>query len=153
MKDDFGAPQRRPPHRLGIAPALMANRHTELRPVDLEELPGIAGHIELIFARGELVLGLVSLDLAPGVNDAGDNLRPRLRDPFHPEDRSHRIGVRPLRHGLEYPFLQRLIPGQYLKILASQTWEIGFRETHDLRALDRSFGQEPLDLVQALIEG
>src|SRR5437588_313607 len=67
MTDDLGGPQRRPSHPLGIAPALMANRHTKLSPVDLEELPGIPGHIELILARGELVLGLVPLDLAPGV--------------------------------------------------------------------------------------
>jgi hypothetical protein len=30
MKDDFGAPHRRPSHRLGIAPALMADRHSKL---------------------------------------------------------------------------------------------------------------------------
>jgi hypothetical protein len=53
MKDDGGPPHRRPSHRLGIAPALMANRHSKLHPVDLEESPGIAGHIELIFGRVE----------------------------------------------------------------------------------------------------
>ena len=131
----------------------MANRHAKLDPVDLEESPGISGHIELIFGRVELVLGLVSLNLALGVNDKGDNLPARRREPFHPEDRGHRIRSRPLRHGLECPFLLRLIKGQYFKILSPQTREIGFRETHDLRALGRSFGQEPLDLVQALIKG
>jgi len=40
-----------------------------------------------------------------------------------------------------------LIKGEYVEILSSQTWEIGFRETHDLRALGRSFGQELLDLA------
>jgi hypothetical protein len=49
--------------------------------------------------------------------------------------------------------LLRLIKGQYFKILSPQTREIGFRETHDLRALGRSFGQQPLDLVQAIIKG
>jgi hypothetical protein len=52
-----------------------------------------------------------------------------------------------MRHGLEYPFLLRPIKRQYVKILSPQTWEIGFRETHDLRAVGRSFGQEPLDPV------
>src|SRR5438309_9510207 len=51
MKDDFGAPHRRPSHRLGIAPALMANCHSKLNSVDLEESPGVSGHIELIFGR------------------------------------------------------------------------------------------------------
>jgi hypothetical protein len=51
MKDDFGARHRRPSHRLGIAPALMANHHSKLNPFDLEESPGISGHIELIFGR------------------------------------------------------------------------------------------------------
>src|SRR5204863_7792786 len=49
MKDDFRAPHRRPSHRLGIAPALMANCDSKLDPVDLEESPGISGHIKLIF--------------------------------------------------------------------------------------------------------
>ena len=108
---------------------------------------------ELIFGRVQLVLGLASLNLAPGVNDKGDNLPARLREPFHPEDSGHRIRSRPLRHGLECPFLLRLIKGQYFKILSPQTWEIGFWETYDLRALGRSFRQAPLDLVQALIKG
>src|SRR5207253_7117731 len=99
------------------------------------------------FARVELVLGLVSLHLPPGVNDIGGNLPARLREPFHPEDRGHRIRSRPLRHRLEHTFLPRLIPGQYFKILSPQTWEISFRETHDLRALGRSFALESLDLV------
>src|SRR4029453_3239574 len=86
MKDDLGAPHRRPSNRLGIAPALMANRHAKLHPVDLEESPGTSGHIELILGRVDLVLGLVSLDLAPGVDDKGDDLPARLREPFRPED-------------------------------------------------------------------
>jgi hypothetical protein len=131
----------------------MANRHSKLDPVDLEELPGISGHIEWILGRGELVLGLVSLDLTLSVNDNGDNLPAGLGEPFHPKDRGHLVRSRPLRHGLEYPFLLRLTPEQYFKILSSQAREIGFRKTHDLRALGRRFGQEPLNLVQALIEG
>src|SRR3989442_2943416 len=105
----------------------MANRHSKLDSVDLEESPGIPGHIELILTRGELVLGLVSLNLASGVNDNGDNLPPRLREPFHPEDRGHRIRSRPLRHGLEYPFLLRPIKRDDFKILASQSHELGVR--------------------------
>jgi hypothetical protein len=93
------------------------------------------------------------LNLTSGVNDKGGNLPARLREPFRPEDGGHRICSRPLRHGLEYPLLLRLIKGQYFKVLSPQTWEIGFRETHDLRALARSVGQESLDLVQALIKG
>ena len=131
----------------------MANRHTKLDPVDLEESPRIPGYIELILARGELVLGLVSLNLAPGVNDTGDNLPARRRHLLHPEDSGHRIRSRPLRHGLEYPFLLRRIKGQYFKILSAQTWEIGFRETNDLRAPGRRFGQGLLDPVEPLVKG
>src|SRR5262249_15058377 len=108
--------------------------------VDLEQSPARSGHIELIFGRVELVLGLVSLNLAVAVNDNGDNLPARLRESFHPEDRGHRIRSPPLRHGLECPFLLRLIKRHYFKILPPQPWEIGFRETHDLRALGRGFG-------------
>src|SRR5262249_16166410 len=97
-------------------------------------------------ARVELVLGLISLHLALGVYDHGDNVPARLREPFHPKDRGYRIRARPLRHGLEYPFLLCLIPGQDGKILSSQAREISFRETPDLCALGRSFRQEPLDL-------
>src|SRR5262249_40109286 len=152
MKDDFGTPHCRPAHRLGIAPALMADHHTKLDPVDLEESPGITGHIELIFGWIELVLGLVSLQLAPRVNDPGDNLPACLREPFHPEDRRYGIRACPLRHGLECPFLLRLVKGPYGEILSPQPWEIGFWETHDLRALGRRIGQAPLDLVYALIK-
>src|SRR5205085_9281034 len=72
VKDDFGAPHRRPAHRLGVAPALVANHYPELHPVDLEESPGIAVYVERILARGQLVLGLVSLNVAAGVEDHGD---------------------------------------------------------------------------------
>src|SRR5262249_2814447 len=147
MKDDFGTPHRRPAYRLGIAPALMTNHHAKLHPVDLEESAGMSGHIELIFGWVELVLGLVSLQLALGVNDTGDNLPARLRVPVHPEDRGQRIHARPLRHSLECAFLLRLIKGPYGKILSPQPWEIGFRETHDLRTLVRRVGQALLDLV------
>ena len=70
-----------------------------------------------ILGRIELVLGLASLNLAPGVNDKGGNLPARLREPFHPEDGGHRIRSRPLRHGLECPFLLRPIKGDYVEIL------------------------------------
>jgi hypothetical protein len=49
--------------------------------------------------------------------------------------------------------LLRLIEWKHLEILSPQAGEIGFREAHDLRALGRSFGQESLDPVQALIKG
>src|SRR5262249_14413221 len=96
---------------------------------------------------------LVPLNLASGVNNKGGDLPARLREPFHPEDRGHRIRSRPLRHGLECPLLPRLIKGPYFKILSPQTRQISFRETRDLRTLGRGFGQEPLDLVQALLKG
>src|SRR5438128_857787 len=153
MKDDLGAPHRRPTHRLGIAPALMANRHAKLHAIDLEKSPGISGHIEPIFARVELVFGLVSLNLALGIKNNGDNLPTRVRDPFHAEDRGDLICSRPLCYGLEHPFLLRLVKGAYFKILSPQTGEISFRETHDLRALGGSIAQKALDLVQAVIDG
>ena len=137
MKDDLGAPHRRPSHRLGIAPALVANRHAKLDPVDLEESPGISGHIELIFGRVELVLGLVSLDLAAGVEHVGGDLTARIRHPFHPHDRRHRVLARQRRDRVERPCLRRPIEGEDVEILSPQTWEVGFRETHDLRALGR----------------
>jgi hypothetical protein len=131
----------------------VTDRYSELRAIDLEELPRIAGHVEGIFARVELVLGLVSTDPALGVDDTGANLAARRRELFHPEDRGHRVCSRPLRYGLERAFLLRLVPGQYLKILSPQPREIGLRKAHDLRALGRGLGQEPLDLVQAVLEG
>ena len=39
--------------------------------------PRISSHVEPIFARIELVFGLVSLELALGVDDGGDDLSPR----------------------------------------------------------------------------
>ena len=50
-------------------------------------------------------------------------------------------------NGLEHLLLVRSIKGQYLEILSTQTWEIGFREADDLRTLGRRLGQEPLDLI------
>jgi|GEM_PF-5827062 hypothetical protein len=131
----------------------MANRHSKLHAVDLEETPGVSGHIELIFGRVELVLGLASLNLAPGVNDISGNLPACRRDSFHPEDSGCLIRSCPLCHGLKNPFLVSLIKRKYLKILSPKTRKIGFWETHDLRAMGRSFGQEPLDLVQAFVKG
>jgi len=63
------------------------------------------------------------------------------------------VRLRRLCHRLEHPFLLRLIEGQQVNIVSPQAREIGVGKAHDLRALGRSFGQEPLDLVQALIEG
>src|SRR2546423_11289735 len=98
MKDDFSAPHRRPSHRLGIAPALMTDGHAKLEAVDLEELPGIYGHIDLIFARVDLVLGLVSLNMALGIDAKGGNLPARRRELFHTEDCHDPLGFRLLGH-------------------------------------------------------
>src|SRR5262249_33748946 len=147
MKDDLCAAHRRPSNRLGIAPAFMANRHSKLDAVYLEKLPRVSRHIELIFGRIELVLGLVSLNLAPSVNDDGCELAACIREPFYTEDGSHRISSSPLRNGPQCPLLLRLIPRQYFKILAAQTWQIGFGKTHNPRALRRSFRHQPPDLV------
>src|SRR5262249_32474648 len=140
MKYDLGATHRRPAHRLGIAPALMADRHAKLHPINLKDSPVISGHIELIFTRVDLILGLVSLYPPASVNDIGGNLPPRLREPFYPKNRCHRIRSRPLRHDLERPLLLRLIKREHFKILAPQTREIGFRETDDLGALSGRLG-------------
>src|SRR6185295_8290576 len=91
MKDNLCAAHRRPSHRLGIAPAFVANRNSKRNAVDLEESAGISGHIELIFGRVELVLGLVTLNFALSVNDKGYNLAPQVRDPFDAEDRGDLI--------------------------------------------------------------
>jgi len=68
MEDDARTPDRGPAHRLGIAPALVADRHAEPDPARLEEAPAVTGYVEAVFARVELVLRLVALDLAPGVD-------------------------------------------------------------------------------------
>jgi hypothetical protein len=125
----------------------MANRHAKLNAIDLEKLTSVAGHIELIFAWSKLILGLASLNLSTGIDDKGSNLPTCFREPFHAEDSRHVIRSRPLRHSLQHSFLLPLIKGQHIKILTSQTGEVGFRETGDLRALRRSLGYEPLDFV------
>ena len=131
----------------------MADRHAELHSVDREKLPGIAGYIVLIFARVDLVFGLVALQPALGVKDIGGNLAACPGEPFRAQDRGDGIGAGILRHRLEHVVLLRLAEGQYGKILAPQPRQIGFGEAHDLRALGRSIGQEPLNLVQAVVEG
>lgn len=80
-----------------------------LDTADREELSGMTEHIELLFARGELVLRLVALHLPLSVNDHSRNLPTGRREPFHPKDRRHRIGACPLRHGLEHQRLLRLL--------------------------------------------
>src|SRR5207249_10108519 len=117
MKHDLGAPDGRPPHGLGIAPALVADRDAEPGPVDLEELPGRSGHVERVFARIELVLRLISLDLPPRVDDAGGDLPARLRDALHPEDRRHAVRSRQLRDGREHPLLLGALEGLDLEVL------------------------------------
>jgi hypothetical protein len=112
VKDDLGAPDRRPSHRLGIAPALTATHHAERRPRDREESPSASGHLGPIFGRVQLVLGLVPLNLTTGVHDKRHILPDRRRESFRPEDSVYRIRARPLRHDLKCPFLPRLIEGQ-----------------------------------------
>ena len=46
----------------------------------------------------------------------------------------------------------RPIKGRYYEVLSPQPWEVSFRETNDVGSFDRSFGQEPLDLAQALVK-
>src|SRR5262249_30932313 len=101
MKDDLGAAHRRPAHRLGIAPALMASRDAELEAADFEESPCVAGDIELVFARIDLILGLITLEPAVRVNDISRDLPARFGNPFHAENSGNRVHPRPLRHGAE----------------------------------------------------
>src|ERR1041385_6963892 len=105
MKDDLGAAYRRPAHGLWITPALMANRDAELEAVDFEEPPRVARHVELVLARVDLVLGLISLNVAIGIDDVGGNLPARIRDPFHTENGGNRVTARPLR----YDFVRALL--------------------------------------------
>ena len=61
-------------------------------------LPVLRGYYDRPATAGTLA--------ASGVNHKGRQLSPLLREPFHPEDSGHRMRSRPLRHGLEYPFLR-----------------------------------------------
>ena len=131
----------------------MADRHAKPDPCDLEEPPGIPGYVEPIFGRVELVLRLVTLNLAAGIDDEGDDLPALFCNPFHPEDRGHRTLPRPFCDGPQRQFLLRQGKWEHFKTLPPQTRKVGFREAHDFRPPARSFGQELLDLVQSLIEG
>src|SRR5690606_28984481 len=87
MKHDLRAPPRRPAHGFGIAKALVADRDPEPQPIDLEHLPPSARHIERLFARIELVLGLNAPYLTGGIDDYRGDHPPRRADPFHAKDR------------------------------------------------------------------
>ena len=58
---------------------------------------------------------MVSLNLALGIKNNGNNLPTRVRDPFHAEDRGDLICSRPLGHGPEHKVLLRLVKGAYLE--------------------------------------
>jgi hypothetical protein len=103
VKDDLRAAHRRPAHRLGIPPALVADRHAEFHAVGFEESSAAAGDVVRVLARVELVLGLIAFDSALGVDDVRRDLPARFGEPFRTEDRGDRIGSRRLRHGVEQP--------------------------------------------------
>src|SRR4026208_1007875 len=83
MDHDPGAACRRPPHRLRIPPALVADRHPERDAIHLEEPPAMAGHVEPVLARIELRLRLVALDPTLRVDDHRHDLAPAAGAPPH----------------------------------------------------------------------
>src|SRR5262249_42508034 len=105
MKDNLGGAHRRPAHRFRIAPAPQANLVAEFEAVDFEEPPRIAGDVELVLARVDLILSLISLNLAIRIDDVSRNLPARISYTFHTENDRNRVDSRPLRDDFERAFL------------------------------------------------
>src|SRR5690348_8014265 len=94
VKYDVRAARRGPANRLRVAPPLVADHDAELDTVHFEQLPRVAGHVEPIFARIELVLGLSAECVAgPAEHDRFD-LPTGVDDAFHAQDDRRAVRTR-----------------------------------------------------------
>ena len=99
----------------------MADDDAELHAVDFEEAARVAGHVEPILGRIELVLRLLPEHFAVAVeNDRGDLLFP-VGEKLHPHDRRHAVFGGELRHRFHGFTLHAEIVRERLEVLPPQS--------------------------------
>src|SRR5262245_45830078 len=114
MKDDLSTADRRPPHRLRIPPALVADRHAEPHAVGFKDSPRVSRHVMRVLARVELVLGLVALNSPNRVNDIRSDLPAGIGKPLGSEHSGHGVLSRKFPDGFKHLSVLRWAKGEYL---------------------------------------
>src|SRR6187200_3121187 len=121
MEDDLRAAHRRPPDRLGVAPALVADRDPEAYAAGFEDAPPLAGDVETVLARVDLVLGLDARDAPVLVEDVGRDLPPGGSEPLGAEDRGDRQLARPVGDGAQRALVVLGTERRHLEVLSAQS--------------------------------
>jgi len=115
----------------------VADRDAELHAVDLEHATRVAGHVESVLARVELVFRLNSLKRPLGIYYERGDLSPAVGDVLHPQNGCDVMLAAPLRDRAQRSVLVGLVEGRNFEVQSAQARQIRFGKAHDFRAAGR----------------
>jgi hypothetical protein len=124
----------------------------ELHAVDFKQLPRVAGGVVRVFTRRNLRLDLATERLAASVEDIRRDLPPVRRDMLDPDDGRDAKLTGPLRHGQQRPLFLRRVELGHRNVDAAQAGQVRFRKANDLRPAPGRLGDEPLNLVESILD-